>query len=119
MKLSDWKGEEAIELLADLLDPISEIFTDKEWNAKRKTGATKMELIKLALKGHKKAVLRIMALLNGEDPETYEPNIVQLPITIMQLLNDEDLLKLFQSQGQMMPEESSGSAMENTEANVQ
>ena len=29
-RLSDYQGEEAIELWADLLDPISDILTDKE-----------------------------------------------------------------------------------------
>lgn len=119
MKLSDWKGEEAIDLLADLLDPIAEIASDEVLRAKRKEGAKKLELVKLMLKSHKKSVITILALLNGEDPETYEPSLISLPAMVLELLNDEALIELFQSQGQMKPEESSGSATENTEADGQ
>jgi hypothetical protein len=117
MRLSDWKGEDAIDLLADLLDPITEILGDEVWNARRKAGATRAELIKLALKGHKREVITILALLNKEDPETYEPSIIDLPVMLMDVLNDEALMELFQSQSQTELLASSGSVTENTEAN--
>lgn len=120
MKLSEWHGEEAIDLIADLLEPLSAIFADEEWNKMRhKEGVTRVELVKFALKSHKKEVITILALLNKEDPNTYEPSLVELPIMIMDALNDEELMGLFQSQSQIKPEEFSGSATENIEADGQ
>lgn len=119
MKLSDWKGEEAIDLLADLLDPVMQIVTDKELKEKREAKATRGELLKTALKGHKKEIITILALINGEDPEEYEPSLIELPGMVMEMLNDEALMKLFQSQDQTSPEESSGPVTGNTEEDDQ
>ena len=116
MKLSDIKGEAAIDALADLLEPIAEIISDKEFVALSRRNAPKIDLIKTALKKHKKAVIEILAILDGETPETYEVNLVTLPMKALEVLNDPMVASLFQSQGQMMPDQSSGSAMENIEA---
>ena len=115
MKLTDIKNEAAIDALADILDPISEIVTDKEFIALSRNNAPRLKLVKSALKNHKKAVIEILAILDGADPKEYEVNIITLPMKVVELLNEPMVASLFQSQGQMTQKESSGSAMENTE----
>ena len=77
---------------------------------------SKLEAIKIAIKNHKTEVIEILAILDGEDPEEYEVNIFTLPVKILQILNDPELIKLFGSQGQTGGAKSSGSVLENIEA---
>lgn len=117
MKLSDFKGEKALDVLADILEPAVELMTDKEIIALFRSGK-KAKAVSTAIKNHKKAVISILAATEGVDPEDYQPNVLSLPAKLLEILNDQELMSLFQSQG---PENktSSGSAMENTEADGQ
>lgn len=98
MKLSEIKGERALEVLADLIEPVAEILGDKEIVAALQSGKAPAKAIKLALKNHKKAVLAMMAAIDGEDPETYQPSLFVLPKRLLDLLNDPEVQKLFASQ---------------------
>lgn len=98
MKLSEIKGERALDVLADLIDPVSEIFGDKEIMTALQSGKAPAKAIKLALKNHKRAVLDMMAAIDGEDPETYQPSLFVLPKRLLDLLNDPEVQRLFSSQ---------------------
>ena len=98
MKLSDIKGERALDVLADLIDPVAEIFGDKEISAALQSGKAPAKAIKLALKNHKRAVLDMMAAIDGEDPATYQPSLFVLPKRLLDLLNDPEVQQLFSSQ---------------------
>ena len=98
MKLSEIKGERALDVLADLIDPVAEIFGDKEISAALQSGKAPAKAIKLALKNHKRAVLDMMAALDGEDPATYQPSLFVLPKRLLDLLNDPEVQQLFSSQ---------------------
>ena len=111
-KLSEIKGEDALDVLADVLDPIMEISADEKFVAMCRGNGKKSEIVKYLLKTHKCEVLEVMAILDGEDPQTYAPPIVKLPVMLLELFNDPDLISLFQSQDTVT---SSGSATENTE----
>lgn len=115
MKLSEIKGERALDIMVELIDPATEVFGDAEFakliRSKDRTGA-----IKVAIGNHKKAVLKMLALLNGEDPETYEPSLLALPKLLLEIFNDPEIVNLFQPQVQNMEKTSSGSATENTGA---
>ena len=113
MKLSDLKGEAALDALADLIEPVSEIITDKEFVSLARTNAPRTKLVKAAIKNHKKAVIEILAILDGESPDTYKVSILTLPKKLIEVFNDPDVISLFRSQGQTVT--SSGSATENTE----
>lgn len=112
MKLSEYQGEEALDLLADMIEPISDIMTDKEigetWKINR------FKAIKLAIKNHKRAVIEVMALLDGVPVEEYKCNLFTLPVKILELLNDPALVQLFTYQGQTGDAKSSGSATVST-----
>jgi len=112
--LSEFRGEEALDLLADLIEPVSEIMTDKALIELFRDRNMK-EAAKVALKGHKKAVLEIMALLEGEDPATYAPSLFALPRKLLEIFNDPELVDLFTSQGQKEDQTNSGSATANIE----
>ena len=115
MKLSDYRGEDALDILADLLEPSAEIFGDKEFAKVYKT-QTRLAAVKYALKNHKKPVIQILAILDGEDPETYSPGLMTLPLRLLEILNDPELVSLFTLQEQSADKTSSGPVMENTEA---
>ena len=116
MKLSDIKGEKALDVLAELVDPVTLIIADKEIAAIYRSNKPKILLVKKLIHKHKKEVLTILAILNEEDPKKFEPSLIELPIMLLELLNDEELQNLFTSQGQTRESESSGSATENTKA---
>ena len=110
-KLSEIKGEDAFDVLAEILEPISVIATDEEFVSLVRNH-NKIGAVKVLLKNHKKEALFVMAVLDEEDPETYAPSIVRLPSMILELFNDPELLSLFRSQGTVT---SSGPATESTE----
>ena len=65
-KLSDYKGEEAIELWADILEPLNAIFTDNEFAEAVRSGKSKMELAKLLLKNHAKETEEVLLRIDNE-----------------------------------------------------
>lgn len=115
MKLSDIKGEQALEAMADLIDPVAEIAQDKKLVGFIR-GKSYAEAVKLGLKKHQKAILTILAILNQQDVKTYEPSLAEIPKMLLDLFNDKELLNLFSSQVEQTKETSSSPAMENTGA---
>lgn len=114
MRLSEIEDERALDVLAEIIDPIAEIATDDVVQNIYKSGKPKIMIVKEMLKNHKKAVIAIMAALDGEKPENYHFNILSLPAKLLEILNDPEVDELFRSQGQMTEQPSSGSATGNT-----
>lgn len=116
MKLSDIKGEAALDAMADLIDPLAEITQDKNLVAliRMKKYA---EAIKIGVKSHKESVIKILAILNQQDVKTFEPSLVEIPIMLLEIFNDPAFESLFPSQAQSKEKTSSVSVTENTEAN--
>jgi hypothetical protein len=99
--LSEIKGDEAFDVLVDMIDPISEIIADEEIKKARTEGVSKLKLGRLLLKNHRGAVKTIIRAL-GDDPN--EVSVISLPINILKLLNDPEITRLFtslQSSGDM------------------
>ena len=93
MKLSEIKGEQSLDVLADILDPIGEIVQDKEVRDLLKEN--KLKGVALAIKTHKQAVIEILARLDGEEPDKYEINLLTVPKKVLEILNDDTLATLF------------------------
>lgn len=102
--LAEFQDEEAIDLLADLLVPASNIFTDKAVKQFMGTGPqdhkskqqTFAELAKSLLKRHKKDMLQILQLLaDGE----YHCTPVSLIADVLTVMNDRELMGFFSGQG--------------------
>lgn len=114
MKLSEYRGDEALDILADIIEPVSEIFADKEVSELFKQKGVKLATVaKVIIKKHKKAVKTFLAVLERKDPETYEPTVFELPIKLIEILNDKELISVFQSQGLTGGANSSTSVLEN------
>lgn len=96
MKLSDIKGEEALDVLAEIIDPVTSICVDDIFKSMINSKKPKLLLVKYLLKNHKQEVLKILAELNQESYETFKPSIIQLPMMLLDVLNDEEVLQLFQ-----------------------
>ena len=113
MKLSEYQGEAALDLLADLIEPVGESMSDKEIGEVFKKN--RFKAIGMAIKNHKNAVMQIMAIMDGAPVDEYKFNVFTLPAKILELLNDPALIQLFTYQGQTGDANSSGSVSENTE----
>ena len=113
MKLNEIKNEKAIEVLADMFDPIIEIASDEKVVSAAR-GNNKVLMVKHILKDHARAVFELMALSDGVPVDEYECDFLTLPVKLLDLFNRPELGFLFQSQGQKMGETSFGSATENT-----
>lgn len=106
-------NEQTLDLFADLLDPCSEIVTDDEIKNLMKENAPKVKIAQTAIRNHKKSIITILALLEGEDPEEYKIDLFLLPIKVIKFLNMPEVQELFPSQGQKKDSGSSGSATES------
>ena len=113
MKLSEVKGEAALDLLGDIIEPISSILADPEVQ-KAVKNSSKMAVIKLLLKEHKKAVIEIMAAMDGVPVNEYEVNILTLPLKLLDIINDEELISFFTSADSIMDQTPSIDTSENT-----
>ena len=114
-RLSDYKGEEALELWADLLEPMTEIIGDPEIQKTIKSGKAKVLIARDILKLHSKEATDIMLRI---DPEPIDGVgvITRLLGIISDFMQSDELRSFFGSAAQAKTEsESSGSATENTE----
>lgn len=124
MKLSELKGERAIEVIADLIAPITNIAEDQKnlqlFHAEKREGETDREAgvrdfkekIPNLLKTHKKDVLDILCTLNDRKPE--ELSLMDIFAGAIELANDKDFQMLFlssvRSADNQQPTESSADA---------
>lgn len=115
MKLSEIKGDAALECLADIIEPAVAIIGDAEI-VEALQGANKLVAVKKILKTYKKEVVEILAALDGVPADEYEVSVLSLPFKLLEILNDKELVKLFQSAEQTGGAKSSASALENIEA---
>lgn len=121
MKLSEIKGVDAIDAIADMLDPITAIMADEEIK-KLMSMVPRPSTLTIAtkiMKKKKKEILEILAVMHGENPETFSPSLIELPIMLVNLINEvqnnEELMSLFRSQHQMISNVSFGAVTGNTE----
>lgn len=118
MKLSDIKGERALDVLSEIIEPVAEIAGDAAIRGVISNPRKRLDAIKIALKKHKHSVIQIMAALDGETYEQYVQhlNVLSLPAKLVEIFNDPEMLSLFGISAQTEQTTSSTSASENTEA---
>ena len=115
-RLSDYQGEAAVDLWADLLDPISDILTDKEVAGVTQRGEAPITIAKTILKRHKESAAEILLRI---DPEPLDGlNIIVRLVTIIAEIGQRDDIKAFfgYAAQENQESESSGSVTESTEA---
>lgn len=119
MKLREFENEQALDLLADIIEPIAHIMADDKVEKMVKAKKPVLIIASHILKNNKKDVIEIVAMMNGADPTTFRFNTVTLLKDIVEIMNDPDIISLFTLQGQTTDSESSGSATVNTEEEKQ
>lgn len=107
MKLSELKGERAVEVIADIIAPIVNIVQDQKnlqlFRGVKKEGETDYEMavrdfkvkIPKLLKSHKKDVLDILCAINDSKPN--DLSVVDIIKGAIELTNDQDFISLFLS----------------------
>lgn len=95
-KLSEIKGEEALDVLAEILVPITAIANDE--NVKKGFETNVAMCVSIALKDHKEDVLDILAAIDGKpkDEMLEEMDILTLPTVLIEILNEPAVQSLFQ-----------------------
>lgn len=120
MKLSDYKNEDAIELLADLIEPTAKIMSSKKLAELVRGGKYKqVEVVKLMLKESPKECLEVLARVEGVPIEKYQCDIFKLTKGLLDLLSDPQIVSFFSQQSQMTSSENFGSVTESTEEKEQ
>lgn len=128
MKLSDVKGDRVIDVIADVIEPISNIAQDKaviemlrkeaNENGEVKNPTMQHIVAKLPkiLKHHKADVIAILAAVNGVTAEDYAAELTmgRLVKDVYDLLTDRSFSDFFKSAQLPGDENASGSAPENT-----
>ena len=114
MKLSDIKGERAVEVIADLIEPIANIATDKECadlfsvkpvkDEDKKVTARKhlVKKVPALLKSHKQDVIKIIATLDGKSVN--DMNVFSITAALIGFVQDEALIELFTSAARSVEE---------------
>lgn len=97
MKLSDFKGEDALDVLADIIEPVTDIATDTDVTDQWKSKGKMASLVKVILKKHPKGVIAILARLENKSYEEYAEtiNIATLPAKLLEVMQDEVLMSFF------------------------
>lgn len=114
-KLSDYKGDEAIELWADLLEPLTKILGDKKIQNVINSGKPKLLIAKEILKAHKKEATEILLRV---DPEPIDGlNIIVRLVAVLADIGENEEIKTFFgfAEQEQTDTESGGSVTENTE----
>ena len=119
MRISDYENEEALDLLADLIEPAAMIMSDKKVEGMVKSKKPALLIAPYILKNHKKSAIEIVAALHREDPARVKFNAVSLLNDLLDIINDPQMAELFTLQSQNPQDIVSGSATENTEEEEQ
>ncbi len=113
MKISNLRGEDAIDTMADLIEPITAIASDKDFEKLYKSKPL-VFAVQYCLKHHKKEILEILAIINCEDPDYFDPKFWEIPKMIFDVLDDENVKSLFLSQQMSNLNDISSAVMENS-----
>ena len=113
MRLSDYKNEEALDLLADLMEYVAEILSDDATMEVYKKEKQTV-FIKYLIKNHKSSIIAMLARIEGTPVEDFECDFFSLPSVLLEVFNNKGIQNLFQSQEQIKESPSSGPATEST-----
>lgn len=112
MRLSEFRDEQAIEVVARLMGPMSNIAANAQNAEARSRGAA--QFAAALLKNCPRDVMDILAILSGKEPEAYHCTAASVLADVLDMLSDPELTRLFGLQSKT--EASSGSASESIEA---
>jgi hypothetical protein len=102
MRLSEFKGEKAFSVAADLIPPITKIANSEIY--KKATVTSKMALAEIILRSDMQAAKEILAILADVPPELYVCNGSAVLHDMLSAVSDDDFLSLFISPRQITDE---------------
>ena len=118
--LKDFQDEQALDLLAEIFEPMVNIMSDNEFLTAFDNGK-RLEAVKIAIKNHKEDVMLILASMDGVPVEEYHCNFFTLPVrlieVITEIMKEPELMGFFAPQSKKKSPNTSGSVMETTEEN--
>ena len=87
MKLSDFKGEAALDVLADIIEPLTIILADEEMQKLANSHAPTLAYVKPAIKNHKQQVFEVLARLEDVPVEEFKEtcSLITLPKMLLDL----------------------------------
>ena len=116
--LKDFQDEQALDLLAEIFEPMVNIMSDNEFLVAFDNGK-RLEAVKIAIKNHKEDVMLILASMDGVPVEEYHCNFFTLPVrlieVITEIMKEPELMGFFVPQSGKKLANTSGSATENTQ----
>ena len=119
-KLSEYKDGEALDIIADILEPIVMMTKNEKFMAAvNNKEIARVEKVRVALKECKPEITQILAVLNGLPVSEYHYSVASIMADIATLLSDTDFISFFEQQSQKTSDTTFGSATENTEVAVQ
>ena len=93
--ISDFKNGDAIDLIADIIEPITNIMQDENIKKKFMSEDKRVYAIKQALKSHKSDILEILARLDGVEVKDLNYTPISLVTKCVQILSDKELTDFF------------------------
>ena len=99
MKLSEIKGDKALEVIADIMEPISNLISDSKFK-KMFENREKEPIVKKIpeiIKEHKSDIYKMLAVLDGVSVEKYkaETSVIKILKDFTDMIMDESVQKLF------------------------
>lgn len=89
------QNEKELNDLADMLDPLSVIFTDEEIKRENDNDAPMIKIVQMALRKHPKEVIELLAIMDGVPVEEYKFSKLTLPLKLTKMLNNPEVTSLF------------------------
>lgn len=114
MKLSEFRGEDALDVLAEIISPVTEILNDGDIKNAWRNNRDLASCCELALKKHRKAMVTVLAATQQKTYEEYMKTVTvfSIPLHLAELASDEVLLDFFLPPPVMKKVASSGDATE-------
>lgn len=93
MKLTECKNEEALDLIAELLEPVAEIASSEAVQEAVKGHKPKLVIAAIAIKENKAAIIDVLKIASG-NPD-YSKTAVGILMDVVEILNVPELASLF------------------------
>lgn len=119
MNIFEYENEDAIEVLADILEPAMKICADEVLQAMIRNNKPNLMIARHILKKHSKEIVAILAASERKPVSEYHATILSMMKGTLDLLNNKDVIDFFYSQAQMMQPTSFGEPTANTEEKEQ
>lgn len=122
-KLSEFRDDEAMDVFAEILDPMVSMMQNKRFvlalrgDKEKDIKPNRVDAIKIAITDNRTDVVKIMAVLNETPVEDFHYNLFTLPKMMVEMFNDKELMDFFGYRSEKDSKTPFGSAMENTEEN--